>query len=122
MLPASTRNIYKWSDVVKRSRELAEIQPNNMERVRQDALFAWNKARVHIGSISRDQSRKILKHLQTCFSSRDNPCGQFGPNERFQQELDEMIESDRDYYTSPSIDLLCDIVAQLSNTSPVLQA
>jgi hypothetical protein len=24
-----------------------------------------------------------------------------------------MIESDRDYYTSPSIDLLCDIVAQL---------
>ena len=103
----------KWSAVVKRSRELAEIQPDNMERVRQDVLFAWNKARVHIGPIPRDQNRKILKHLQTCFSSRNNPCGQRGPNERFQQELDEMIESDRDYYTSPSIDLLCDIVAQL---------
>jgi hypothetical protein len=55
MLPASTRTeCYplldrgsKWSVVVKRSRELVEIQPDNMERVRQDVLFAWNKARVH---------------------------------------------------------------------------
>jgi hypothetical protein len=103
----------KWSAVVKRSRKLAEIQPDNMERVRQDVFFAWNKARVHTGPIPRDQNRKILKHLQTCFSSRDNPCGLRGPNERFQQELDEMIESDREYYTFPSIELLCDIVAQL---------
>ena len=103
----------KWAAVVKRSRELAEILPDNMERVRQDVLFAWNKARVNIGPIPRDQNRKILKHLQTCFSSRDNPAGQRGPNERFQQELDELIESDREYYATPSIDHLCDIVAQL---------
>ena len=57
--------------MVKISRELAEIQPDNMERVRQDVLFAWNKARVYIGPIPRDQNRKVLKHLQTCFSSRD---------------------------------------------------
>ncbi len=77
-----------------------------MERVRQDVLFAWNKARVNIGPIPRDQNRKILKHLQTCFSSRDNPAGQRGPNERFQQELDELIESNREYYATPSIDHL----------------
>ena len=29
----------KWSAVVKRSRELAEIQPDNMDWVRQDVLF-----------------------------------------------------------------------------------
>ena len=84
-----------------------------MKRVRQDVLFAWNKARVNIGPIPRDQNRKILKHLQSCFSSRDNPAGQRGSNERFQQELDELIESDREYYATPSIDHLCDIVAQL---------
>ena len=39
----------KWAAVVKRSRELAETLPDNMERVRQDVLFAWNKARVNIG-------------------------------------------------------------------------
>ena len=78
----------QWAAVVKRSRELAEILPDNMERVRQDVLFAWNKARVKIGPIPRDQNRKILKHLQSCFSSRDNPAGQRGSNERFQQELD----------------------------------
>ena len=70
-----------------------------MEQVRQDVLLAWNKARVNIGPISRDQSRKILKHLQTWFSSRDNPYGQHGPNKRFQHELGEMIESDREYFT-----------------------
>ena len=36
----------KWAAVVKRSRELAEILPDNM-----DVLFAWNKARVNIGHI-----------------------------------------------------------------------
>jgi hypothetical protein len=46
--------------VVKRSRELAEIQPDNMEWVQQDVLFVWNKARVNIGPIPRDQNRKIL--------------------------------------------------------------
>ena len=44
----------KWSAVVKRSHELAKIQPDNMEQVRQDVLFAWSKARVNIGHIPRD--------------------------------------------------------------------
>jgi hypothetical protein len=33
----------KWSAVVKRSRELAKIQPDNMKQVRQDVLFAWSR-------------------------------------------------------------------------------
>jgi hypothetical protein len=58
-------------------------------------------------------NRKMLKGLQTCFSSRDNPYGHSGPNEHFQREHDELMKEDRDYYLSPTVSRLCNIVGQL---------
>ena len=87
----------RWTTIVRSSRETAEVVPDNMERTRQSTLYNWNKALINIRPIPSATNRKMLKGLQTCFSSRDNPYGQSGPNEHFQREHDELMEEDRDY-------------------------
>ena len=84
-----------------------------MEQVRQSTLVKWNRGLVNIGPVPETRRYKIVKSLSGCFTHRDNPHRSKIPNEHFQRELDEMLESDAQYSTFPTLPTLCDIVAQL---------
>ena len=53
----------KWSAAVKKSRELAERQPDYMERVRQHVLFVWEQGKSEHRTHTPRSKSKALEAL-----------------------------------------------------------
>ena len=65
---------------------------------------------------------EILKDLSRCFTSKDNPAGTSKSNVQFQRDLSTMIQGDREYYTSPTLSRLCEMVARIMHQWEALTA
>ena len=60
-------------------------------------------------------NERVLKSLSQSFTHRDNPYGHGNSNITFQQDLDELLETDVEYRDNPSLARLCYLVADLIN-------
>ena len=84
-----------------------------MDQVRQNTLIKWNRAVSTLSLVPENSRQKVVKGLSGCFTHRDNPHRNNGPNEHFQRKLDELIQGDVEYYRHPTVPRLCDMVAKL---------
>ena len=98
----------RWQQVVVESRKKARIQTQDM-----DAINEWSSAEERIGPIPYLNNYEILKDLSRCFTSKDNPAETSKSNVQFQCDLNAMIQGDREYYTSPTLSRLCEMVARI---------
>ena len=103
----------RWQQVVVESRKKARIQTQDMEAARRDTINEWSSAEERIGPIPYLNNYEILKDLSRCFTSKDNPAGTSKSNVQFQRDLTTMIQGDREYYTSPTLSRLCEMVARI---------
>ena len=74
-----------------------------MKAARRDTINEWSSAEERIGPIPYLNNYEILKDLSRCFISKDNPAGTTRSN----------VQSQRDYYTSPTLSRLCEMVARI---------
>ena len=103
----------RWQQVVIESRKKARIQTQDMEAARRDTINEWSSAEERIGPIPYLNNCEILKDLSRCFTSKDNPAGTSRSNVQFQRDLNTMIQGDREYYTSPTLSRLSEMVARI---------
>ena len=103
----------RWQQVVIESRKKARIQTQDMEAARRDTINEWSSAEERIGPIPYLNNYEILKDLSKCFTSKDNPAGTTKSNVQFQRDVNDMIQGDREYYTSPTLSRLCEMVARI---------
>jgi hypothetical protein len=105
----------RWQQVIDRSNLRIRVQSDNMTQVQRDTIQEWNSASTTIGPIPNSMNERVLKGLVQSFTHRDNPHGHGNSNIAFQRDLDELLESDHEYRTNPSIARLCYLVADLIN-------
>jgi hypothetical protein len=84
-----------------------------MDQSRRDAINEWSSAEDRICPIPYLNNYEILKDLSRCFISKDNPAGTSKSNVQFQRDLNAMIQGDNEYYTSPTLARLCEVVARI---------
>jgi hypothetical protein len=75
-----------------------------MDQSRRDTINEWSSAEDRIGNY------EILKDLSRCFTSKDNPAGTSKSNVQLQRDLNAMIQGDNEYYTSTTLERLCEMV------------
>jgi hypothetical protein len=85
-----------------------------MEQVRNDTIYEWSGGASTIGPIPRNLNTRILKTLAQSFTYRDNPYENSNPNIAFQRDLNELLEADEEYRTSPSLSRLCQLLTDLA--------
>ena len=93
-----------------------------MDQSRRDTINEWSSAEDRIGPIPNLNNYEILKGLSRCFTSKDNPAGTSKSNVQFQRDLNAMIQWDNEYYTSPTLARLCEMVARIMHQWEVLTA
>ena len=103
----------RWQQVVVESRKRARIQTQDMDASRTETINEWSSAEERIGPIPYINNYDVLKDLSRCFTHKDNPAGTTKSNIQFQRDLSTMIQGDREYYTSPTLAKLCEMVARL---------
>ena len=94
----------RWQQVVVESRKKTRILINDMDQSRRDTINEWSSAEDRIGNY------EILKDLSRCFTSKDNPAGTSKSNVQLQRDLNAMIQGDNEYYTSTTLERLCEMV------------
>ena len=86
---------------------------NDMDQSRRDTINERSSAEDTIGPILYFNNYNILKDLARCFTSKDNPAGTNKLNVQFQRDSNAMIQGDNEYYTTPTLARLCEMVARI---------
>ena len=95
---------------------------NDMDQFRRDTINEWSSTEDRIGPIPYLNNYEIVKDLSRCFTSKDNPAGTSKSNVQFQRDLNAMIQGDNEYYTSPTLARLCEVVARIMHQWEALTA
>ena len=84
-----------------------------MDQSRRDTINEWSLAEDRIGPIPHLNNYEILKDISRCFTSKDNPAGTSKSNVQFQCDLNTMIQGDNEYFPSPTLARLCEMVVRI---------
>ena len=86
---------------------------NDMDQSRRDTINERSSAEDTIGPILYFNNYDILKNLARCFTSKDNPAGTNKLNVQFQRDSNAMIQGNNEYYTTPTLARLFEMVARI---------